>query len=79
MSVEVITIKAEKGGTLSRQEEQLNRAKKELSDLLKKATRVISNNILETDAEIQFIAVVDIDKPVQENGKKKTLTVKKGR
>ena len=58
--IDVVTIKADKGGTLARQEKSLEEAKKKLAAVLKSADRVISNNTLENDREVQFIAVVDI-------------------
>ena len=58
--IEVVTIKAEKGGTLERQNKKLEEAKKQLSALLKQAERIISNNVVENDNEIQFIAVVEL-------------------
>lgn len=74
MSVEVITFKAEKGGTLQRQEEQLKKAKQDLENCMKSSNRVISVSTLENEDRIEFVAIVDIDKPVSKNGK-----VKKGR
>lgn len=78
MSIEVISFRAEKGGTLQRQEEQLNKTKKDLQDLMKKVNRVVSVSTLENEDRIEFIAIVDVDAP-KKSGKKTTLTVKKGR
>lgn len=67
MAVKVVTITADKGGTVARQEAQLKKAKASLQTLVIKASRTISVNTKEDESKFQFIAVVELpDEPKEE-------------
>lgn len=60
MSIKVVTISYEKGGTLARQTEQLEKAKSDLEALLQSADKIVSVIKLDTSELGQFVTIVDI-------------------
>jgi hypothetical protein len=69
MAIKVVSILADKGGTLARQEANMAKAKADLQALVTKATRTISVNTKEDESKFEFIAVVDLPEEEKKDDK----------
>ncbi len=76
MSIKVVTISYDKGGTLERQSAELEKAKASLEVLLQSANKVIS--VIEKEELGQFVAIVDLPEKRREEDKP-SETVEEGK
>jgi len=76
MSVKVLEFKADKGGTLARQDKQYESAKKQWEEVLASSKDIVSSQIVERENEYRFVAVVRMSSSQLKNF---TLSPKKKR